>query len=377
MFGKRIDLFTLLGFQVRVDLSWIIIAVLIAWSLSTGFFPFYLEGLSTSTYWIMGIVGAIGLFLSIIIHEFSHSLVARQYGMPMKGITLFIFGGMAEMSDEPTSPKGEFMMAAVGPVSSLAIAGAFYLIHLAGAQAGMPQPVNGVIQYLALINVILAAFNTLPAYPLDGGRILRSILWGIKGNIRWATRVASTIGSGFGILLILLGIFNVIFVGNFIGGMWWFLIGMFLYSAARMSYQQLLTRRALEGESVRRFMKTDPVTVSSDLTLDRLVEDYVYRYHHKMYPVVADSNKVEGCVTTKQIKEVPKEDWNRRRVGEIAAPCSGENTISPDTDAIKALSLMNQTGSSRLLVTEGDRLAGVITLKDMLNLLSLRVELDT
>jgi Zn-dependent protease/CBS domain-containing protein len=376
MFGKRVDLFKLLGFQVRIDFSWIIIAVLVAWSLSTGLFPFQYEGLSTPTYWMMGIVGALGLFLSIVLHEFSHSLVARKYGIPMKGITLFIFGGMAEMSDEPPSPKAEFMMAAAGPVSSLLIAGIFYLFFSAGVALGISDPVAGVVQYLALINLLLAAFNTVPAFPLDGGRVLRSILWGIKGNLRWATRVASSVGSGFGVFLILLGIFNVLFVGNFIGGMWWFLIGMFLYSAARASYQQLLTRRALEGETVRRFMKSDPVTVSSDLTLDRLVDDYIYRYHHKMYPVVADSDKVEGCVTTKQIKEIPREEWGRKRVQDIAAPCSGNNAISPDTDAIKALSLMNQTGSSRLLVTEGDRLAGVVTLKDLLKFLSLRVELD-
>jgi Zn-dependent protease/predicted transcriptional regulator len=376
MFGKRIDLFKMFGFQVRIDFSWIIIAVLIAWSLSTGLFPFQYEGLATSTYWMMGIVGAIGLFLSIILHEFSHSLVARKHGIPMKGITLFIFGGMAEMSDEPPSPKAEFTMAAAGPISSLLIAGFFYLVYTAGVGLGISDPVNGVIQYLALINLILAVFNTVPAFPLDGGRVLRSILWGIKGNLRWATRVSSAIGSGFGVTLILLGIFNVLFVGNFIGGMWWFLIGMFLYSAARMSYQQLLTRRALEGESVRRFMKIDPITVSPDMTVDRLVEDYIYVFHHKMYPVVGDSDKVEGCVTTKQIKEVPREEWNQKRVREIAAPCSGDNSISPDTDAIKALSMMNRTGASRLLVTEGGRLAGVITLKDMLNLLSLRVELE-
>ncbi len=376
MFGKRIDLFKILGFQVRIDFSWVIIAIIIAWSLSTGFFPFYLEGLSTGTYWAMGIVGALGLFLSIIFHEFSHSMVARRYGIPMKGITLFIFGGMAEMGEEPTSPKGEFMMAIAGPISSLAISGAFYAISVVGVQVGIPVPVNGVIQYLALINLVLAVFNMLPAYPLDGGRILRSLLWAIKGNVRWATRVASTMGSGFGIFLIVMGIYNVLFVGNFIGGMWWFLIGLFLYNAAQLSYQQLITRRALEGESVRRFMKRDPVTISGDTPLDRLVEDYVYRYHHKMYPVVSESGKVEGCVTTRQVKEIPKEQWNQKQVSEIAQPCNDENTIEPDTDAIKALSLMNQTGVSRLLVMENDRLVGVITLKDLLDFLSLRVELD-
>ena len=164
MFGKRMNLFKLLGIQVRVDFSWIIIAVLVAWSLSTGLFPFQYAGLSTSTYWIMGIVGALGLFLSIILHEFSHSLVARRHGMPMKGITLFIFGGMAEMSEEPPSPGAEFKMAAVGPVSSVLIAGVFYVIHSAGAALGLSEPVNGVVRYLAFINLPLAAFNTLPSF---------------------------------------------------------------------------------------------------------------------------------------------------------------------------------------------------------------------
>jgi Zn-dependent protease/predicted transcriptional regulator len=375
MYGKQLNLFKLFGFQVKIDFSWVFIAVLIAWSLSTGLFPFQYQGLSTRTYWIMGIIGSLGLFLSIIIHEFSHSLAARRYGMHMKGITLFIFGGMAEMSDEPPSPRAEFMMAVVGPVTSILLAGVFYVIYIAGATQGQPNPVNGVVRYLAFINALLAAFNVVPAFPLDGGRMLRSVLWGVKGDLRWATRVSARIGSGFGILLIGIGIFNV-FAGNFIGGMWWFLIGMFLYSAAKMSYQQLLTRRALEGESVRRFMKSDPITVPPDMTIKEIVEDYVYVFHHKLYPVVDGSGRLNGCITTQQIKEVPQEEWDQKRIGDLKNPCSGENTLSADTDAVEALSLMNRTGASRLMVTENGRLVGVVTLKDMLKFLSLRIELD-
>ncbi|MDD5205554.1 MAG: site-2 protease family protein [Desulfobacterales bacterium] len=374
MFGKRFNLFRLMGFQVRIDLSWIFIAVLISWSLSTGFFPFYYQGLNTGTYWIMGVVGALGLFLSIIVHEFSHSLVARKYGMPMKGITLFIFGGMAEMGDEPPSSKAEFMMAVIGPISSIVIAGIFYGIYAAGGGL-IPQAVNGVIGYLSFINAILAAFNIIPAFPLDGGRVLRSLLWGIKGDLRWATRISSFIGSAFGILLIFMGIVS-FFSGNFIGGMWWFLIGMFLNGAARMSYQQLLTRRALEGESVSRFMTKDPVTVSPATTLESFVNDYVYRYQHKMFPVVSDSDQMDGCITTAEIKAIPREEWKNKRVGDILKPCSTDTVIPAGSDAVKALSLMNRTGSSRLLVVEGDRLAGVISLKDMLKFLSLKVEMD-
>ncbi|OPX19093.1 MAG: site-2 protease family protein [Desulfobacca sp. 4484_104] len=374
MFKNRLKLFTLLGFEVRVDLSWIIIAVLITWSLSAGYFPYRYENLSTQTYWLMGIVGALGLFLSIVVHEFSHSLVARGYGIPITGITLFIFGGVAEMEEEPSSPRAEFMMAIVGPITSIIIGVIFYGIHQYGLISGWSVPVNGVIAYLGLINVILAAFNILPAFPLDGGRVLRSILWGWKKNLRWATRISSQIGSGFGMVLILLAVLQIL-NGNFIAGMWWFLIGMFLRGAAQMSYQRVLTRQNLEGEPVRRFMQTDPVTVPSSLTVAELVDDYIYKYHFKMFPVV-DNGKLIGCITTKQIKEIPREAWSHRTVAEIANRCSEQNTISPETDAVKALGLMSRSAMSRLMVTENGRLVGIIALKDLLNFLSLKMELE-
>lgn len=374
MFGKRIRLFSLLGFEVRIDLSWIIIAILVTWSLSIGLFPVHFKGLTPRDYWGMGIAGALGLFLSIILHELSHSLVARKYGMPMKGITLFIFGGVAEMTDEPPSAKAEFMMAIIGPVSSIVIAIVFYGIFTVGALGGWPTPVIGVFRYLFFINLLLAAFNLLPAFPLDGGRVLRSILWGVKQNLRWATRVSSGIGTAFGIFLIVIGFWNIL-TGDFISGMWWALIGMFLHGAARASYQQLLNRRALEGEPLRRFMERDPVTVSPSMSIGALVEDYVYKYHYKMFPVVK-SGKLIGCITTKQVKEVPREEWDRRKVGELAVGCSLENTIGPEEDAVKALSIMNQTGASRLMVVDDGRLVGIIALKDLLQFLSLKVELE-
>lgn len=374
MIGKRFKLFKLFGFEVGIDLSWVIIAILIAWSLSTGFFPVQYKNLSTQTYWVMGIIGAVGLFLSIIAHEFCHSLVARKSGMPMKGITLFIFGGVAEMGDEPPSAKAEFLIAVVGPLSSIAIAAIFYGIYQVGIVSDWFQAINGVVAYLAMINGLLAVFNLVPAFPLDGGRILRSVLWGWKGNLRWATRISSSIGSWFGIFLIIMGFIRIL-GGNFVGGMWLGLIGLFIQSAAKMSYQQLITRRALEGEPLKRFMKTDPVTVLDSTTVEQLVEDYIYRYHFKLFPVV-NSNKLLGCITTKQVKEIPREDWNRKTVGEVADQCSAENTIEPDADAIQALSAMRRNNASRLMVVENDRLVGIIALKDMLEFLYLKVELD-
>lgn len=375
MFGKRIDLFKLLGFEVRIDMSWVFLAILVAWSLSTGFFPFRYEGLSTQTYWIMGVVGAIGLFLSIIVHEMSHSLVARQYGMPIKGITLFIFGGVAELNKEPPSPKAEFLMAAAGPISSLALAALLYVFSLVAQAIGLPESVYGVIKYLSWINGLLAVFNLVPAFPLDGGRILRSILWGWKDNLRWATRVSAAFGAGFGLFLIFLGVLQ-FFGGNFIGGMWWFFIGMFIRGAANSSYQQLLVRRALEGEPVRRFMKTEVITAPAAATLQELVDNYFYRYHHKLFPVVDAGDRLVGGATIKQVRDVPREEWGRRTVGEIAQPPSPENTIDEQADALDALALMSRSASSRLMVTAGNQLVGIISLKDLLAFLELKVELD-
>ncbi|MCX5890488.1 MAG: site-2 protease family protein [Deltaproteobacteria bacterium] len=374
MFGKRIRLFSLLGFEVRIDLSWIIIAVLVTWSLAKGLFPYLYPDLAPEVYWGMGAAGAVGLFASIIFHEFCHSLVARKFGMAMKGITLFIFGGVAEMGEEPPSAKAEFYMAAAGPVSSLFLSGVFYFIFQAGLSGDWPEPVNGVLRYLSWINFLLAMFNLLPAFPLDGGRILRAILWGTKQDLQWATRVSAGIGSGFGLVLIFLGIFSVI-RGNVIGGFWWFLIGLFLRGAAQASYQQLVIRKSLEGEHVRRFMNPHPVSVPPTLTVAELVEDYVYKYHYKMFPVL-DDGRLVGCVTTRDIKEIPKEQWSRETVAEMAKKCAPEATIGPETDAVKALAIMNQTGLSRLLVAENDRLIGILTLKDLLAFLSLKVELE-
>ena len=375
MFGKQARLFKLMGFEVRVDLSWIIIAVLIAWSLSTGFFPSRFLNYSTRIYWVMGFFGAIGLFASIVIHEFSHSLVARKYGLPIRGITLFIFGGVAEMEDEPHTPGAEFMVAIIGPITSILIAALCYGIYVVGMKTGWPYPVTGVVYYLSVINAILAAFNMLPAFPLDGGRVLRSILWYVRGNLKWATRVSSGIGSFFGLFLIFVGVFDVI-TGNFISGMWSFLIGWFLKRAAEASYQQLITKKALEGETLRRFMSVDPVTISPSITIEQLVENYVYKHHFKLFPVVQNDQLI-GCVTTRQIKNIPREEWAYKTVGDIAYSCSVDNTIGPDVDVSTALARMLKNNSSRLMVVDQGHLLGIISLKDMMEFLSLKVELES
>ncbi|MBN2244940.1 MAG: site-2 protease family protein [Candidatus Aminicenantes bacterium] len=372
MFGRRITIFTLFGFKVRIDISWLVIALLISWTLAKGTFPYYYKNLSSSMYWIMGVLGVLGLFVSIVVHELSHSLAARKFGLPMKGITLFIFGGVAEMSEEPPSPKAEFFMAIAGPLSSILFGSVLLIIYFMGSFSGWPKPIMGVLIYLSIINFILAAFNLIPAFPLDGGRVLRSILWGYKNNIQWATKIASGIGRGFGIALVIIGAVSIL-MGNVVGGLWWILIGMFLRGASQSSYQHMVIRDVLEGQTVRKFMTEKVIIVSPDTTINDFIENYLYKYHFKMFPVVSE-DRLLGCVTLDGVKEIPLEERKDHLVHEILKVCSKKNTISPDEDAMKAVAIMRENNSSRLMVVEGEKLAGIISLKDLLHYLTLELE---
>jgi Zn-dependent protease/CBS domain-containing protein len=374
MFGRRITLFKMLGFEVRVDASWLIIAVLIVWSLAVGVFPYRLPGLPAATYWWMGIFGALGLFASIVVHEFSHSIVARRNGLPMKGITLFVFGGVAEMESEPPDPKTEFLMAVAGPLASLALGAVFYVIGAAAATS-LPLEVVTVLNYLAQINWLLAIFNMIPAFPLDGGRVLRALLWQRSGNLVSATRTAAFAGSIFGALLMAGGLLQ-LFYGNFIGAVWWFLLGMFLRSVSAASYQRVLMQSVLEGEPVRRFMNPNPVTVTPDMSVQDLVENYVYKYHHKMFPVVTDSQQLVGCVSTEQVKQMPRNEWNRHSLREITQACSPRNTVTPDTNAANVLSIMSHEGDRGLIVVDNNRVVAFVSPQDLLHFLSAKLELE-
>jgi Zn-dependent protease len=374
MFGKRKRLFTLHGFDVKVDISWLVIAVLVTWSLARGYFPYVYEDLSLTSYWIMGIAGALGLFVAIILHEFSHSIVAVRYGMEAGSITLFIFGGVSETGEEPPSPMGEFAMSIVGPLTSIAVAAVCYGVFAAGTAADWPGPALGVVRYLAVVNGVLALFNLVPAFPLDGGRVLRSILWAIKKDFKWATRIASGVGSIFGLLLMAYGIWRM-FQGILIGGMWLLLIGIFLQTAARISYQRLVLRRTLSGESVERFMKRDPMTIDSSMTVQQFLDDYAAMFDFKMYPVM-QRGELAGCVTTKAAKDVSGDRRATTPVSEITVPVSEENSIHPQADASEALSRISASNFSRLLVVENGELRGVVTLKDMIQIIVQTGELE-
>jgi CBS domain-containing protein len=294
--------------------------------------------------------------------------------MPINGITLFLFGGVSELGEEPRSAGTEFLMAVAGPLVSALLATLFWVVAVLGYHGSWPHSVVIVLGYLAAINAVVFVFNMVPAFPLDGGRVLRSILWGMTGNVRRATHWASYAGQAFAAVLIAWGILQ-FFAHNWVGGMWSALIGIFLNGAAKSGYQEVLMRQALQGEPVRRFMNANPVVVAPSLNLLRWAEDFVYRYNHRAFPV-ASNGRLEGIVTTQALSQIPHGEWAEHTVGEMMSPEFQAVTIAANADAMEALAKMQRTGSSRLLVTEGDRLLGIVSLKDLLRFLELKLELD-
>ena len=372
MFGRPVTVFKIFGFAIKTDLSWVILAMLITWSLARGWFPELYKNLPAFAYWWMGLAGALGLFLSIVAHELTHSIVARLYGVTIKSITLFIFGGVAQMEEDPPSWAAEFWMAVAGPVSSAVISGLMLLTRWLGHVFEWPVTVVGVLTYLAWLNLVLAFFNLAPAFPLDGGRILRSILWRWKKNLPWATLIAAKIGTGFGCILIGLGIFSLI-NGSFVGWLWWTMIGFFVCLAARESRRKTLAHDILQHIRIRDVMDKAPVVLSRSMSLEEFVYEYVYREHFNVYPV-ASLGKFVGCVTVAGASRVPRDEWAGHTVGSVMEPCSHKTTISPDESADKALAVMNKTGNQRLLVVENDQLVGIIVRDEMLKFLDPKVE---
>ena len=381
MFGNRLRLFRLLGIPISVDASWLIILALLTLTLAGAFpgilheyFPNSEEEFSHSTYWLMGLVTALAFFACILLHELGHAVVARSRGIPIRGITLFLFGGVAEISGEPASAGTEFLMAIAGPAVSVLLAAVFWLMAMLGYQGDWPHPLVIVLGYLGAINALVLVFNLVPAFPLDGGRVLRSILWGVTGDLRKATYWAAAAGQAFAWLLLGWGVLQ-FFTGNWLQGIWTGLIGLFLNSAAQSGYQQVLIRETLEGEPVRRFMNPNPITVPPSVDLQHWIEDYVYRYHHRAFPVTTDG-RLEGVITTHSMNGLPRGEWAKHTVAELMTDDLRGVTISADADAMEALGKMQRSGISRLLVTDGARLVGLVTLKDLLHFLSLKLELE-
>jgi Zn-dependent protease/CBS domain-containing protein len=367
---SSLRLFRIAGIDIGIHYTWILIFVLLSWSLAQGFFPQLYPGWDTVTYWITGVVAALLLFGSVLIHELAHSLVAQARGMTVTSITLFIFGGVSNLEEEPEKPKVELAMSIVGPLASLALAGIFWgLLQLVGDQQ---SPLAATFTYLALINAILAGFNLLPGFPLDGGRVLRSILWDRTGSLVKATNIAATVGRFMGWGLIAFGLFQV-FAGNFIGGIWFAFIGWFLSSSADASRREVTLREQLSGVRVREVMITNPTDISPDTSVAELVSNVFRKQHGRAVPV-CQNDQVLGIVTVTDVKELPQEKWEETAVREIMTR-EPLYSVTPEDDLNIALRLITKHDINQVLVLRDDKCAGLLSRSDILTHLQLSQEL--
>ena len=344
---------TIMGIPIRVHFSWFIIFGLITWSLSTFYFPQAAPDLPAASYWTKGALAAFLLFASVGFHELAHSFVAKRYQIPIESITLFIFGGVAQMKGEPPHPKAEFRIAIAGPLSSFFLAALFFFLSMPAA-GGM----KALFSYLARINLVIGAFNLIPGFPMDGGRVLRAAIWKRKQNFFYATQQASGIGRKIALFFILYGVFA-IFTGM-PGGLWLMLVGWFLYTAAQASYQQSTLQESLSGIKVRDIMVKDIVTLSASTTIDEAVNAYFLRYGYGGFPVLRDGDFL-GIITLKEVKGIPRADWPVVTVGTAFTTHERKWEVSPEDDAMRALEIMIREDKGRLVIIENGKLSGMIT----------------
>jgi Zn-dependent protease/CBS domain-containing protein len=389
---KGIRLGSVAGIEVFIDWSLLIIFLLISFSLAAGVFPQWHPDWTAQVAWITALVAAVLFFASVLAHELAHALVGRMRGIEVRRITLFIFGGLAEMEHEPKAWKAELWMAAVGPLTSLVL-GVLFVV-LASLVSGPltfdaedPQqafarlsPLATLLVWVGHVNIVLALFNLVPGFPLDGGRILRALLWGWTGDPVRATRAASLVGQAFAMLLILSGFAMVLglhvpFFGTGLGGLWLAFIGWFLHNAAQVSYRQLLLRETLEGVSVAQLMETDFQAVPPGLPVRTLVDDHLLHSGQRSFPVVED-DRLLGLVCLADVRQVAKEARHRVTAGEIMTPLSRLATVAPEERAADALNQLASHAYNQLPVVQGEQLLGLVQREDILKWLALYGELS-
>jgi Zn-dependent protease/CBS domain-containing protein len=352
-----------LGFEIRIDHSWFILFALILWSFSFMAFPAHVPGQAPAVYFTMGLTGTLLFFVSLLAHELAHSVVARYKDIPVEGITLFLFGGMAHTRMEAETPGDEFQIAAAGPIMSIAIAALLAFGWWAGVQLGWPRTVLAVLQYIAILNLILAVFNLLPGFPLDGGRLFRAAVWKATGDATKATRVASAGGRWLAYVLIGLGLLSA-FGGNVLGGMWLVFIGWFLRNAAISSLQQHLVLGALSGVRAGQAMTPDPETVPPGVTVRELMEEYFMRRRYGAYPVTQDGTTL-GLVTLHSIRELPRDDWDRLTAQDIMLAADDALMVRTDEPMLTVLDKLKTSPARRVLVQRQGELVGIITASDI------------
>lgn len=359
-------LFRIFGIPVRAHVSWLAILGLLTWSLAVGYFPQVLPDVPLAAHWVKGLLAALLLFASVLLHELSHSVAARRYGIPVSGITLHIFGGVSQLEREPDRPGAEFVIAIVGPLTSFAIAAT---LALATALFDVPPGARAIMGYLTAVNVLVGVFNLIPGFPLDGGRLLRAALWKAKGNFQQATRKASRVGSAFALLLMGIGALRA-FTGEFMGGLWLVLIGLFLRQAAEGNYQQVVLRRALGPLAVRDVMTREVIQVPADLPAGRVLDDFFWRHHVSSFPVL-DDGRVVGILSLDRLRQVSPERLADTRSREIMLPLVEGLTAAPGDSLWQAFEKLAQNGLGRLAVLEAGRLVGYLSVKDVMHVRAL------
>lgn len=364
---RNIPVGKILGIPIGVDYSWFLIFLLLSWILAKNYFPTEFKNWSLLEYWIVGIVTTIMLFVSVLLHELGHSIIALKYKIKVKQINLFIFGGLAEIAGEPPKASAEFWIAIAGPVVSFFLAGIFYLLQLLTQNVA---PVFAVFEYLAYINFVLAVFNLIPGFPLDGGRVLRAIVWGFTHNLHRATYIAAIVGRFFGFFFIFIG-FLQIFAGNVGNGIWIAFIGWFLESAAMAQLQQQILEEHLSGHLVSEAMSNDYAIIPDDTTIQEVMDNHFLGIGRRSLFIKKD-NQFIGILTMHKIKEIPSDNWQNTFVKEIMIPLSDTQKVEPDAPLWNALLKMDKNGVNQLPVMEGNELLGVLSRESIITFLSLQ-----
>ncbi len=358
----------LFGIDVYAHLSWFLVLLLLTWSLATGWFPRSFTGWSPATYWVAAGVSAFLLFVCVLFHELAHALVARAYTLSVKGITLFIFGGVAEINQEMKRPGVEFQIAIAGPVASLLLAGLAFMLAVPFRES--TAPIEAVLDYLAISNLFLGLFNLVPGFPLDGGRVLRSLIWKGTGNFQKATRIASFIGQGCGYAFIVLGIVT-FFAGDFFDGLWIVFIGWFLLSAAQSTNAQVVLQSALEGVTVGQAMNSQPVAVPANISLRKLADEYLLPHGLRAAPVV-QGEYLSGLITLDESARVERERWSSTPVGHVMLLLEQVYTATPEQSLHEVLQEMVTRNINQVPVVQERRLVGLVSRESIVRYLHVR-----
>lgn len=360
------------GIDIRVDSSWLVIFVIFSWYLAGTYFPKAHPQWSVAVNWALGLLTSLLVFSSVLFHELTHSIVAKKQGEEVGSITLFILGGVAQIKEEPDEPLKEFAMAVVGPLSSFFLAVVFLAVSLLAPAAG------GLIKepavFLFQTNLVLGLFNLLPGFPMDGGRVFRSIVWKITGDLKKATRTASLVGQGIAFLLIASGLSSLIFGGGGFNGLWMALIGWFLYNASRQGYAQVMIKSALEGLKARDLMNTEFETIPAGLPVQVLVDDYILKKKERVFLVTVGGD-LKGIVCLEDVRALPRNEWTQSPVSQIMTPKDKLLSVTLDADGSQVLAGLAARDVHQIPVMEGDRVVGVICRSDVLRVLQLKSDL--